>query len=1242
MRRMAKTHWSIPLALVLGLVIGGFWWWSQGGKSQRTITLDTFNTAIDAVAASENGKYDRALALWDELLKSQPGDADLLLNQAVTVLKWIDENSGKLSSGKITDPTEQTQLEEELAAAFNKAESTIAAVTKLPGNDGRGALLQAKFFEAKASQIQPPDDEPLLKQAAEVLVQALTKNPAQPLIACELDDLVQKNASEDAQLAKQCGEALYASWKLSPRNLYVLSRTGDYMLKSNDPRLKELLLPSLELAKPMLSMMRASMGRMNPEELLTKVSAAIDAGDWRQVQVVRQWFNILTGTSGFTADVRLVKPDIMALLDTSFLNRFAESQVNTSTSTSNVETMQYKQRPIAEKATIATWYDVDLDLDFDIAVVHGKQLQLFLTSQESGVGGELKQSLELPFEPSGLIPVDLHVVDSPARPRTSVANRMQSDSTDVAATNKPTEQNVEGKRHDTYQELVLWGEGGVAIVAYTEGASGTPRALTILETPSGLAGLQDILRIEPSDIDADGDIDLVVAAKSKLLILQNNGNRTFVDVSEFSSLPDANVRVNAMFACDVDRDLDQDVLVASDTKGMLLLENILHSQFRSQTLMDDTWDDISSSDDVIAADLDGNSSWDVFAIGGKGFTGVLTRTPTMGTWLTGRSISKPESGTVLRLADLNNDSTLDLLTANEKGLHVRWGTPADWSTQWSGTEQTLATGKTSWFAAIDADRDGTLDVLAIIDGKAVHLAATQPPSGNFVQVRLRGINDGNGGGRINHYAIGSTLELWSDGQLSVREVRDPVSHFGIGKQQPKNLRIIFNNGLTQNATEIKADTLVEEVQELKGSCPFVYGWDGQKFQLITDLLWNAPLGLQVARGQVLPDRRWEYLLLPGELMQPKDGAYELRITEELWEVAYFDHIALTAIDHPADIDVFSNEKVGPPSIAEPRVFSAQQKQFARSATDSHGRDCLAKLAKVDRDFVQAFDELICQGLAEPHFIELNFGTLDLSKPWRLFLNGWMHPADTSLNIGMSQNPDRIGPEPPSLWVVDQSGKWVCAQPFMGFPGGKPKSIVIDLSNVFKSDDHRIRIGSSQQLYWDQAFVSCDSDPASFRESKLVLQSADLHYRGFGKLMPRTIDQPHSYDYHQVNRSAKWSELRGPFTRFGDVRDLLQADDDRMVVMVSGDEFIAKFSIPTQPLPDGWRRDFILHSVGWDKDADLNTLTGDGSLPLPFKSMQSYPPPVEQVEASDAVYRINADHLTRRRQTGHTKEGRDEL
>ena len=129
-------------------------------------------------------------------------------------------------------------------------------------------------------------------------------------------------------------------------------------------------------------------------------------------------------------------------------------------------------------------------------------------------------------------------------------------------------------------------------------------------------------------------------------------------------------------------------------------------------------------------------------------------------------------------------------------------------------------------------------------------------------------------------------------------------------------------------------------------------------------------------------------------------------------------------------------------------------------------------------------------------------------------------------------------------------------------------------------------------------------------------------------MNRNEDQPHKYDYHDVSTSAKWPPLDGPFTRFGDVQGMLEYDDDRMVVMTSGDEIALTFSVPGQELPNDWSRDFVLHSVGWDKDADLNTIAGQGSLPLPFKEQTHYPAPPEQWEEAERVWKLNEPTLTR--------------
>ncbi len=52
------------------------------------------------------------------------------------------------------------------------------------------------------------------------------------------------------------------------------------------------------------------------------------------------------------------------------------------------------------------------------------------------------------------------------------------------------------------------------------------------------------------------------------------------------------------------------------------------------------------------------------------------------------------------------------------------------------------------------------------------------------------------------------------------------------------------------------------------------------------------------------------------------------------------------------------------------------------------------------------------------------------------------------------------------------------------------------------------------------------------------------------------------------------------------------------------------------LPQGWKRDFVIHTVGWVKDGDLNTATGQTVEPLPFHGMSKYPYGGEESYPSD--------------------------
>jgi hypothetical protein len=111
--------------------------------------------------------------------------------------------------------------------------------------------------------------------------------------------------------------------------------------------------------------------------------------------------------------------------------------------------------------------------------------------------------------------------------------------------------------------------------------------------------------------------------------------------------------------------------------------------------------------------------------------------------------------------------------------------------------------------------------------------------------------------------------------------------------------------------------------------------------------------------------------------------------------------------------------------------------------------------------------------------------------------------------------------------------------------------------------------------------------------------------------------PFWFDYADASTEPRWLRLGGRFTRFGDVTRLLEWADDMYVVFGPGDEITVEFAADdTPPLPAGWRRDFLLYSDSWLKDADLNTGTGQTVEPLPFHGMSRYPYGAEQSYPTD--------------------------
>jgi hypothetical protein len=208
---------------------------------------------------------------------------------------------------------------------------------------------------------------------------------------------------------------------------------------------------------------------------------------------------------------------------------------------------------------------------------------------------------------------------------------------------------------------------------------------------------------------------------------------------------------------------------------------------------------------------------------------------------------------------------------------------------------------------------------------------------------------------------------------------------------------------------------------------------------------------------------------------------------------------------------------------------------------------------------------------------------------------------------------------PYLQMQDAAGEWTTVNADMGMPAGKPKTIAVELA--FPGPSRKLRMVTNLCVYWDEIFLSEGASEAKVQPHNIPLLSADLHFRGFSeaRIHPER-KQPDTFFYDSVSPTSFWNPTSGLYTRYGDVRELLQDVDDRLAILGSGDEIRLKFAGAMAPPQQGWARDFLLKVDGWAKDRDPNTAFSTSVEPLPFHAMSRYPYPAGERFPDDKQHR----------------------
>jgi tetratricopeptide (TPR) repeat protein len=513
----------------------------------------------------------------------------------------------------------------------------------------------------------------------------------------------------------------------------------------------------------------------------------------------------------------------------------------------------------------------------------------------------------------------------------------------------------------------------------------------------------------------------------------------------------------------------------------------------------------------------------------------------------------------------------------------------------------------------DYDNDGATDILITQNhGPAVLLRNEGGNQNHWLRLSLKGLAD-------NKSAIGTKVEVFAGGNRQKFEIAGSNGYLGqnstdivVGLGDSKEadiVRLLWPTGVLQDEINVAGDKQqnITEIDRRGSSCPTLFVWNGERYELVADMLGAGVVGHWIGPGQRDVPRPVEYIKIDRKTIREKDGKLSFRFMEPLEEAVYLDQARVLAVDHPADLEVYPNEYFASnPPYPEFKVVVSKSEDAhpPAGAWDEHGHTVLPDL--LAHHYFGDFALTQFQGFAKPHSL-----TLDLSETYRggplwLLLHGEVEYFSANSMYAASQA--GVQAVSPYVEALGKDGKWRRVIDDMGFPAGGPRTMTADLTGKLPPGTQKIRITTNLQIYWDSILVSrTPQEKTSVRLTPVPLVRADLGFHGFPLKIEGTPPGNVQYIYEKTSATGPYTRPVGTYTRYGDVMPLLTALDDESVVFGSGDEVRLDFDPSKLPaLPQGWLRDYFFAAFGYEKDMDFYAAEGNFVAPLPFLKMTDYP------------------------------------
>jgi hypothetical protein len=752
------------------------------------------------------------------------------------------------------------------------------------------------------------------------------------------------------------------------------------------------------------------------------------------------------------------------------------------------------------------------------------------------------------------------------------------------------------------------------------------------------------------DYDHDGDLDLYVtrfndfpltnpaeafsfpmdAPATGNVLWRNNGNGTFTDWTSETALGGDAPSVGAI-GSDINNDRAIDLVVTGWRKSPVAYLNPREGAFKATT----PWssDMPAPTAGVVALDFN-KDGWMDFAFTHWG-------SPGLSLWrnVEGKSFDRvplPDldwmRGWGVAPIDYDNDGWIDLVAVGENFAgegHIvllrNEGVAGFRDVSAATGLDKIVLHNPRAVIAFDFDGDGATDLLITQNGLPPVLLKNDGGNGyNWIRIGLRGEND-------NKSAIGTKVEMFAGALQQKWEIPGASGYLGQGpasivaglgvERSADVIRLLWPTGVLQDELETPAhkDAAFTEIDRRGSSCPIVFVWNGTKFEFLADMIGPGIVGHWTGPNQRNTPAPEEYFKVTGSLVQPQDGIIHFKMLEPMEELDYLDRVRLIAIDHPADVEVYPDARFasGPP-FPKYKVIASSEAHAPAGAWDDHNRNILPLLKERDHKYVANFGEAPYAGFAPMHWIELDLGDWDASRPLRLLMDGFTDYFSASSMYAAWQA--GITPVPPFVETQDDSGKWQMVIADMGFPAGLSRTMIADLTGKIPAGTRFIRISTNLKIYWDRIRVDNSPEDLQFTTTEVPLAKANLAFRGYPRVVEGNPKNDLTYVYEDVSATGPYSRQIGNYTRYGDVSELVGKSDEKYVIFGSGDEVSVDFDATHLPdMPNGWIRDYFIYADGFAKDMDFYAAHGDTVAPLPFHTPVPYPYPAGVAYPEDKAH-----------------------